>query len=111
MLREKQLPQYVQSIVGDYFLRNLELPEGALLTVTKVDVSPDRLYAKAWVSILPENLASECLPIIKHHLYGAQKAINEKVQTRPTPRLSIKLDINPSYSSRIDELLKEINEQ
>lgn len=110
MLREKQLPQYIQSIVGDYFLRNLELPEGVLLTVTKVEVSPDRMYAKAWVSILPENLASECMPIIKHHLYGAQGAINQKVKTRPTPRLSIKLDINSSYASHIEELLQKIDE-
>jgi ribosome-binding factor A len=110
MLREKQLPQYIQSIVGDYFLRNLELPDNALLTVTKVEVSPDRLHALVWLSILPENLALECLPIIKHHLYGAQKAVNTKVTTRPTPRISIKLDNNPSYASHIDELLKKIDE-
>jgi ribosome-binding factor A len=110
MLREKQLPQYIQSIVGEYFLRNLELSEGVLLTVTKVEVSPDRLHAKAWISILPENRAEECLPIIKHHLYGVQKAINKKVQTRPTPRLSVEIDNNPSYSSHIEELLKKIDE-
>lgn len=110
MLREKQLPQYIQSIVGDYFLRNLELPEGALLTVTKVEVSPDRMHALVWVSILPESFATECLPIIKHHLYGAQKAVNTKVTTRPTPRLSIKIDNNPAYSSHIEKLLQKIDE-
>ena len=110
MLREKQLPQYIKSIVGDYFLRNLELPGDALLTVTKVEVTPDRLHAMVWISILPENLAEECWPILKHHLYGVQKDVYKKVTTRPTPRISIKLDNNPSYASHIDELLKKIDE-
>lgn len=110
MTHKEQLPHYLQEIVAGYFEKNIEFPLGVLVTVTKVEVSEDRRHAIVWVSVLPDQQAEKCVGILKHNLYGIQGEVNRKITTRPQPRIGIKVDGGPAYSTHIEELLKKIDE-
>jgi len=110
MHREEQLEHYLQQIVAEFFLKNIEFPIDTLVTVTKVELSKDRRHGLIWVSVLPDDKGLDCAKIIRHNLYFVQGDVNRKVKTRPIPRLSVKMDAGPAYSEHIEELLKKIDE-
>ncbi len=110
MDKKQQLPQYIQELVAEFITREVELPEGTLATVTKVDVSGNHRHANVWISILPEDKADECMQILTRQLYGMQGEINEKVQSHPAPRLGLKVDHGPAHASHIEEILENLDE-
>lgn len=110
MHREEQLEHYLQQVVAEFFLKNIEFPIDSLVTVTKVELIKDRRHGTVWVSVLPDGKGEICAGIIRKNLYFIQGEVNRKVQTRPVPRISIKLDAGPAYSEHIEELLKKIDE-
>jgi ribosome-binding factor A len=110
MHREEQLEHYLQQVIAEFFLKNIEFPLETLVTVTKVELTKDRRHGTVWISVLPDEKGSVCTSIIRKNLYFIQGEVNRKVQTRPVPRLSIKIDAGPAYSEHIEELLKKIDE-
>lgn len=110
MHREEQLEHYLQQVVAEFFLKRIEFPIDALVTVTKVELSKDRRHGIIWVSVLPDAKGPDCAKIIRRNLYFVQGEVNRKVQTRPIPRMSVKMDAGPAYSEHIEELLKKIDE-
>lgn len=83
---------------------------GGLLTVTRLDVTPDLDVAKVYVSVLgnPEGPA----PVIKALNCAAghvRTEISHKMHIRKAPRLIFVEDDGAAYAAHINELLKELN--
>lgn len=108
MHREEQLEHYLQQVVAEFFLKNIEFPLETLVTVTKVELSKDRRHGLVWVSVLPDAKGPVCAGIIRKNLYFIQGEVNRMVKTRPIPRISVKMDAGPAYSEHIEELLKTL---
>lgn len=82
--------------------------KGTLISVSKVYVTSDLSIAKVYVSIFPNNKASELLegmnsnePLIKHEL--AQRTRN---QLRRVPHLTFYIDDSLDYIDGIEKSLK-----
>jgi ribosome-binding factor A len=84
--------------------------EGGLLTVTRLDVTPDLDVAKVYVSVLGH--AEGAAPVIKA-LNGAaghvRTEVSRKMHIRKAPRFIFVEDGGAAYAAHIDELLKELN--
>jgi ribosome-binding factor A len=91
-------------------LQRLELP--ALITVSKVEVSPDLKHAKVFITCLPsdEKTIEQVLEIIGDQRYDLQGEINRKLVMRVVPRMHFVIDHSQEYASRINDLLRKANE-
>lgn len=82
---------------------------GALVSVSKVKISPDLAVAKVYVSIFPSSKQKEVLAGID----GMTKSIRGELgrivakQLRIVPELIFYLDDSLDYVERIDELLRK----
>ncbi len=95
--------------VGDYLLR-LELP--TLVTISKVEVTPDLKWCKVWVTILGEEKTQvESMKRMKDDLPDMQKQLNHKLKMKFVPKISFVVDHGEEYASRINELLKKTHEE
>jgi ribosome-binding factor A len=110
MSRPEQLSEYLRSIVATFLSRDVDLPDGALATVTRVDVRPRHRHATAWISVLPLARAEETLTLIQERLTALQDTVNTQVKTHPVPRMSVRLDQGPARSAHIEQLLRTIHE-
>ena len=83
---------------------------GGLLTVTRLDVTPDLDVAKVYVSVLgnPDGPAPviEALNRASGHV---RTEISRKMHIRKAPRLVFVEDYGAAYAAHINELLKELN--
>ncbi|MCC6253117.1 MAG: 30S ribosome-binding factor RbfA [Bacteroidia bacterium] len=109
--RQLKVARLIQKEMGEMFQRDLAYHfPGVLITVTKIRVSPDLSYVKAYLSIFGNTDKNS---IIKKANNELSKDLRGKMgnrigkQLRITPEFEFFLDDSADYAARIDELLKK----
>jgi ribosome-binding factor A len=99
----------IREVVGMTILSDLRDPRVENVTVTRVEVSPDMRNAKVHVSVMgseaKQNLAIKGLESSAGYL---QSKINDRIDTRYTPKLVFKLDDGVKKSIAIAKMLAEV---
>lgn len=85
-----------------------ECLKGTIVSVTKVDTTPDLKYAKVYLSIFPDNKKDEIFNAVKSSVTFLRREIARNVKLRITPELHLMLDDTLEYSQKIDELFSKI---
>ena len=94
--------------LGQILLREIEAPEGAFMTLTRVDASPNLQQAKVYISVMPEDKAKAVLKALSQNIYEVQQILNARLKMRPVPKIKWVLETATSEAQRIEELLDEI---
>ncbi|WP_125153729.1 30S ribosome-binding factor RbfA [Clostridium rectalis] len=85
---------------------------GAMVSVTKVDVTKDLRYAKIYVSIFgDEETKINTLSALKHSAGFIRREIGHRINLRYTPEIIIKLDDTIEHGMHIDKLLADLKEK
>lgn len=108
---ENRLPkinELVRKYVNDIVLKELSMKSGILLTIVKVDTSPDIRYTRVFVSVFPESEFSYALKTLEKERHNIQISLNKKLRIKPLPRLEFRSDFTESEADKIEKLLKEI---
>jgi ribosome-binding factor A len=106
--RTAQIASVIQTAVQRVITRGLNDPRvRGLISVTKVEVSPDLADARVFVSVLP----AEHSELTMHGLRSAagfiQSEIAGEVAARRLPRLSFRLDESLKKQAALDEAIRE----
>ncbi|HIW08846.1 MAG TPA: 30S ribosome-binding factor RbfA [Candidatus Faecalibacterium intestinigallinarum] len=90
-------------------LKDPRLTAGGLLTVTRLDVTPDLDVAKVYVSVLgsPDGPAP-VIEALNHSAGHVRTELSRKMHIRKAPRLIFVEDGGAAYAAHINELLKEL---
>lgn len=107
--RTEQVNSLLQQALGDIFSRAVEAPTGALITITRVEVSPDLKQATVYIDVIPENNRGTALETLNKAKGRIQKELGKRVEIRTTPNLNFKIDEKEVYASEIDKILDELN--
>ena len=90
-------------------IQEFELP--ALTTVSKVQVTPDLKWGKAFITVMgDESKQKQVLAELKKNIYSIQKAVNAEMGMKIVPRISFVLDHGEEYAAKINELLRKAQE-
>ncbi len=93
-------------IIGE--LKDPRLEEG-LLTVTRVEATPDLDLAKVYISVLgKEGAAKEAVETLNHAAGHVRTEISKRMHIRKAPALRFIEDDSAAYATHINSLLKEI---
>ncbi len=90
--------------------REIEFPGETLVTITKVEVSPDKHYADILCSILGKQ-PKEALEILHKNVYNIQKLLNRKMRMRPVPKISFEIDREEIKRERIEKSLADLKKK
>jgi len=103
------LQEDISSVIQDFLRKNTV--KNLLVSVTKVTVTPDLGYAKAYLSVFPADKAAavvqeivEIGPQLRH-----QVAVKVRHQLRRMPELQFFNDDSLEYMDQIDRELKGLN--
>lgn len=111
MSRAERVSRQIQQIVGDHLIR--VKPEGfydTMITVTKVEISDDLLYAKIYLSIFPgdEDFKRKCMAAVIHARGKIRQAIGREMVLRNVPEIKILLDNSLDHAETINKLLQKV---
>tara|TARA_B100000405_G_scaffold297117_1_gene252656 strand:- start:147 stop:566 length:420 start_codon:yes stop_codon:yes gene_type:complete len=88
-----QIESVLRRAVQDVLMRGLNDPRvRGLVSVTRVEVTPDYADATVWCSVLPEEHGALAIRGIESAANWIRREAAEKVRLRRMPRLRFKLD-------------------
>ena len=91
-------------------LRTVKDPRvsGTMISITRVETTPDLRYAKVYVSFLQENLAADALKGLKSAGGYLRRELGRELQLRYTPELVWALDDSITYGAKMLELINSL---
>jgi ribosome-binding factor A len=101
--------QAIREVVSMAILTDIKDPRVQGVTVTRVEVTGDMRQAKVHVSVLgDEKQASLTLRGLANSAGFLQAKINQRIDTRYTPRIEFVLDDGVKNSVVVAQILKEV---
>ena len=91
-------------------LRNVKDPrvQGTMISVTRVEATPDLRYAKVYVSFLQEDKAADALKGLKSAGGWLRRELGHALQLRYTPELVWELDDSITYGAKMLKLINSL---
>ena len=77
--RPQRVSRLICEELSKMLARDVEFPEGVLVTITGVDVGKDLERAKVWLSILPSNAADAAFKIAERARNELQYRLMKKI--------------------------------
>jgi ribosome-binding factor A len=106
--RLDRVNEVIKEEVSQALLRELDLEEGILVTVTRVDTTRTLEHSKVWLSIYPEDKAEEVLEQIDRQIYDIQQIVNKRLHMKPTPKIIFKIDKGGQAVGEVEEIVKKL---
>lgn len=91
-------------------LRNLKDPrvQETMISITRVETTPDLRYAKVYVSFLEAEKAKDALKGLRSASGFLRRALGQNLQLRYTPELQWEQDDSITYGAHMLELINSL---
>lgn len=109
--RVAQVQELMKEELGHILLTQLSMPEKTIVTLTRVDASPNLQQAKVFIAVFPEEKAEEVIRLLGRNIYDIQQQLNERLKMRPVPKIQWFADKELIKAQRIEELLDKIKKE
>lgn len=111
--RIERVNSLLVEVIAEVVMREVKDPRiPGLITITKVETSPDLRQAKVYFSLIgSEKEKKTALQILQDAAGFISMTASKKVVLRFFPQLTFKIDDTMEKHQRIDDLLKKIDDE
>lgn len=109
--RVAKINSFLAQEISEILQKELSLKKDVLISISKVETSPDLRHSRILISVLPVQEENYVLTTLKKEIFFIQKALNQKMATRILPRLVFALDPRPVKISQVEEIFQKIKEE
>jgi len=95
--------------ISSILLEEEGFDRGILVTVTRVDISPELSGAKVFISVMPEEHIKEVLKSLRKNIYHIQQELNKKLFIKKIPRIVFLGETKVKEAGIIENLILEIH--
>ncbi len=109
--RQKQVAAVLQQELNDIFMRlGMTMIDGGMVSISKVQVTPDLLEARIYLSLFQVQEPNEAMKKIESRAWEVKKELSDRVknQLRRIPVLQFYQDDTLDYVFKMEELFKQI---
>lgn len=99
----------IKKELSQIILREIDFPEGVLVTLTRVETAPNLIEVKIYISVMPESRIKPVLKILNQQIYFLQQKLNDRLKMRPIPKIQFIEERATREAGRVEELLEEIH--
>ncbi len=105
--RTRRVAELIRSELSRLLLAEFQDPASGLLTVTRVEMTPDLLTARVFLTVFGADDPAALLDRIERGRGALRKALATRVKLKYNPQLFFGLDPGPEHQDRIDRLIEE----
>jgi ribosome-binding factor A len=102
--RKEKVEELVRRLAADFFER--ESNRDSLISITRVDLTPDLKRAVILISVLPESKEKAVLDFAMRMRTPLREYIKKNVSTRVVPHIEVQLDMGEKHRQKIDNILR-----
>lgn len=107
MSRVQQVNSVLQQQLADAVSHAVTL-KGGLITIMRVDCSPDLREADVYVSVLPEKYSGTVLSDLRHKTGELARLVSKHVKLKRLPVLTWKLDTSAREAAELESIFDSI---
>lgn len=108
--RPRRVANLIKETLGRILIREFQGTGAGLITVTRVEITPDLQTAHIYVSFIGAIDPEEALRLLEKRTGYLRKIIASEVKLKYNPTLIFSPDPTPEYESRIDHLIKRLKD-
>lgn len=102
-----QISELLKKEVGRLLLENVELPQGVLATISRVEATPNLQQASVYVGVFPDEQQDEVLRLLEKEVYQIQQQLNKRLKMRPVPKIQWRKEVRLKAVQDMEKLLNE----
>lgn len=108
--RINRINEEIQKAMAE-LLRSVKDPRvsGTMISITRVETTPDLRFAKIYVSFLEEDKAKDALKGLSSAAGYLRRELGAALQLRHTPQLQWALDDSITYGARMLKLINSLD--
>ena len=108
--RIQRINEEIQKALAD-LLRNVKDPRvsGTMISITRVETTPDLRFAKVYVSFLEEEKVKDAMKGLDSAAGYLRRELGAALQLRHTPQLQWALDDSITYGARMLRLINSLD--
>ena len=104
--RKERLSNLIEEELSKIIVREMEF-DGALVTITGVEVSQEADFADVKFSVLPSTKAKEVAQAFKENAGNLQRLLIRKLSMRSIPYIRFKYDPGLEKAQKVEKILME----
>ena len=107
--RINRINEEIQKALAD-LLRNVKDPRvsGTMISITRVETTPDLRYTKVYVSFLQENKVKDAMAGLKSAAGYLRRQLGSNLQLRYAPEIVWALDDSITYGAKMLNLINSL---
>ena len=109
--RIEKINELIKTRLAQLILREIEFPQNLLVTITRVDTSPDFKVAKVFITAIPENMRGSALKILIKNSKTLHQDLIKILKTKFTPNLRFYIDEQEVFADEVEKILDEIKKR
>jgi ribosome-binding factor A len=106
--RVKRIASLIKDVLGQLLVQEFQDQESGLITVSRVEVTPDLMTARVYVSLFGGRNKDQVMSLLEKRKGYLRKALASRVKLKYNPLLVFSLDPVPEYEDRIDQILEAV---
>ncbi len=79
-----------------------------MVTITKVESSPDLRQARIKISVMPTEKTEPVLHILERNIFHLQQLLNKKLTMKIVPKIIFEIDQAEIKAQQVEKLLQKI---
>lgn len=103
--------KYLQRVMGQIIHEKADVPADVLVTVSRVETTPNLASAEVFLYIYPVAAAESVAKHLRRQLYELQGFLNRIIDTRVVPRIRFTVDYGADHAATIEDRLRELNQK
>jgi ribosome-binding factor A len=107
--RQGRIGTLIQECVARFVQH--EANTNPLITITRVDISPDLKRALIFFTTIPDGKEHDALIFLKRSATDLRQYMKENAKLKRIPHLEFMLDAGERHRQHIDEVMREIERQ
>ena len=106
--RISRVNQLIRKELSQIVLREVEFPPGILVTLTRVETSPNLNESRVYVSCIPETGREKVLEVLNFQIWHLQQLLNKRLRMRPIPKIIFLKEKETLEAGKIEEILVKL---
>jgi ribosome-binding factor A len=105
--RTRRVAELIRTELSRLLITDFQDPASGLLTVTRVEMTPDLLTARVFLSVFGAADPAAQLDRLERSRGALRRALASRIKLKYNPELFFALDPGPEHQDRIDRLIEE----
>lgn len=109
--RIEQINALILKLLNEQILREVNLPAGCFVTITKVDTTRDLGLARVSISVIPTEKQDAMHVYMNRRAGHFMRALGQYMKVYKIPKLTFNLDAGGAQVERLDQLIDKIHKE